>query len=74
MTIYDLRREWGPSDYDFKHLLALTSVYELPFGKGKPMNDRAVEAAATGTQEFPKDLRFKKLLDELRTILERNSK
>lgn len=41
VTIYDLRREWGPSDYDFKHLLVLTSVYELPFGKGKPFLNSA---------------------------------
>jgi tetratricopeptide (TPR) repeat protein len=38
------------------------------------MNDRAMEAAATGIQEFPKDVRFKKLFDELRAILERSSK
>jgi len=35
VTIYDLRREWGPSDFDFTHMFIFSSVYELPFGKGK---------------------------------------
>lgn len=38
------------------------------------MNDRAMEAAATGVQEFPNEARFKKLLDELRAAPERSSK
>ncbi len=35
-TIYDLRRDWGPSDYNRTHLFVLSGVYQLPFGKGKP--------------------------------------
>jgi hypothetical protein len=32
----DLRRQYGPSDFDQTHLLTISHVYELPFGKGKP--------------------------------------
>jgi tetratricopeptide (TPR) repeat protein len=42
--------------------------------KANGMNDRAMEVAARGAQEFPKDLRFKKLLDELRTVRERGAR
>ncbi|HXE12745.1 MAG TPA: carboxypeptidase regulatory-like domain-containing protein [Bryobacteraceae bacterium] len=35
-TIYDLRRDWGPSDFNRTHLFTFSSVYALPFGKGKP--------------------------------------
>ncbi len=31
----DFRRQYGPSDYDQTHLLTISHVYELPFGKGK---------------------------------------
>ncbi len=37
VTIYDLRREWGPSDYDFKHLFTFSSIYQLPIGRGKAL-------------------------------------
>ena len=42
--------------------------------KANGMNDRAMEVAARGVQEFPKDVRFKKLLDEVRTVLEGGGK
>jgi hypothetical protein len=32
----DLRRQYGPSNFDQTHLLTISHVYELPFGKGKP--------------------------------------
>jgi hypothetical protein len=32
----DLRRQYGPSDFDQTHLLTISHVYDLPFGKGKP--------------------------------------
>ncbi len=35
-TIYDLRRDWGPSDFNRTHLFVFSGVYQLPFGKGKP--------------------------------------
>ncbi|MBV9678452.1 MAG: hypothetical protein JO185_19095, partial [Acidobacteriaceae bacterium] len=34
-TEYDLRRDWGPSDFDRRHLLTISGTYALPFGKGK---------------------------------------
>ncbi len=35
-TIYDLRRDWAPSDFNRTHLFVFSGVYQLPFGKGKP--------------------------------------
>lgn len=32
---FDLNAEYGPSPFDFTHLLNATGYYELPFGKGK---------------------------------------
>ncbi len=34
-TIYDLRRDWGPSDFDRRHLFVFSGIYQLPVGKGK---------------------------------------
>jgi hypothetical protein len=34
-TEYDLRRDWGLSDFDRKHLLTISGTYALPFGRGK---------------------------------------
>ncbi|HLH05211.1 MAG TPA: TonB-dependent receptor [Bryobacteraceae bacterium] len=34
-TIYDLRRDWGPSDFNRSHLFVFSGIYQLPFGKGK---------------------------------------
>jgi len=34
-TIYDLRREWGPSDFNRGQLFVFSGTYQLPFGKGK---------------------------------------
>lgn len=32
----DRRRQYGPADFDQTHLLTITHLFELPFGKGKP--------------------------------------
>ena len=34
-TEYDLRRDWGPSDFDRKHLLTISGTYALPVGRGQ---------------------------------------
>jgi hypothetical protein len=34
-TVRDWRQERGPSDFDRRHLVTVTSIYELPFGRGK---------------------------------------
>ncbi len=33
---YDLRAERGPSNFDVRHRLSVSYVYDLPFGKGRP--------------------------------------
>ncbi len=33
-TIYDLRRDWAPSDFDRRHLFSLSGTYAVPVGKG----------------------------------------
>lgn len=35
MTIYDLRRDWGPSDFDIRQMFVYSGTYTLPVGKGK---------------------------------------
>ncbi|HVW84851.1 MAG TPA: TonB-dependent receptor, partial [Bryobacteraceae bacterium] len=34
-TIYDRRRDWGPSDFNRTHLFTFSGIYQLPVGKGK---------------------------------------
>jgi hypothetical protein len=34
-SIYYLRQDWAPSDYNRTHLFVLNGIYQLPFGKGK---------------------------------------
>lgn len=34
-NFYNLKSEWGPSDYNHKHMLVLSGVYQLPVGHGK---------------------------------------
>jgi hypothetical protein len=33
---YNRRADWGPSENDIRHRMTFSSVYQLPFGKGKP--------------------------------------
>ena len=35
-SIYNLRQDWAPSDFNRKHLFVLSGIYQLPVGKGKP--------------------------------------
>ncbi|MGI8988973.1 MAG: carboxypeptidase regulatory-like domain-containing protein [Bryobacteraceae bacterium] len=37
----DIRRQYGPSDFDQTHLLTLSHLYEFPFGKGKRFLSRS---------------------------------
>src|SRR4029079_14700035 len=32
---YDRRADWGPSEIDLRHRVTWSSVYQLPFGKGR---------------------------------------
>jgi hypothetical protein len=32
---YNLRQDWGPSDFDRRHLVTVSGTYQLPFGRGK---------------------------------------
>lgn len=34
-NFYDLHAEWGPSDFNHKHMFVFASVYQLPFGRDK---------------------------------------
>ncbi|MBK7930945.1 MAG: carboxypeptidase regulatory-like domain-containing protein [Bryobacterales bacterium] len=34
---YNRRADWGPSTIDIRHRVTLSSVYQLPFGRGKPL-------------------------------------
>jgi Carboxypeptidase regulatory-like domain/TonB dependent receptor len=38
---YNLKREWGPSDYNRTQMFVLSGVYALPVGKGKAFLSRA---------------------------------
>lgn len=35
-TIYDYGRDWGPSDFNRTQMFVFSTVYQLPFGTGKP--------------------------------------
>src|SRR6202008_2963751 len=34
-NFYNLKADWGPSDYNRTHLFVFSGVYQLPFGRGK---------------------------------------
>jgi Carboxypeptidase regulatory-like domain len=40
-TIYDYKRDWGPSDFNRTHLFVFSGNYALPFGKGMTHLSRA---------------------------------
>jgi hypothetical protein len=33
---FNLRADWGPATYDVRNIGVISSLYELPFGRGKP--------------------------------------
>ncbi len=35
VDFYDMRPDWGPSDYNRSQIFVLSGIYQLPFGKGK---------------------------------------
>ena len=35
VDFYNMRRDWGPSDYNRAQLFVFSSIYQLPVGKGK---------------------------------------
>lgn len=48
-NFYNLKADWGPSDYNRTHLFVFSGVYQLPFGKGKtflPNPNGVVQAVA----------------------------
>jgi hypothetical protein len=34
---FNLRADYGPATYDVRHIGVINAIYELPFGKGKPL-------------------------------------
>lgn len=48
---YNPAAEWGPSGFDIRHVLSVSGVYELPFGRGKRFGgnwNRAVDSVIGG--------------------------
>ena len=49
MDNLNLQRQYGPSDFDRTHLLTVSHLYELPFGKGKKFfNQSGISSAILG--------------------------
>jgi hypothetical protein len=44
--------EWGPSDFDARHVLAFNTVYELPFGRGRTHLTDGLAAALFGNWDL----------------------
>ena len=49
-NIYNLRQDWGPSDFNRTHLFVLSGSYQIPVGKGKQFlaSSNAVARAVLG--------------------------
>jgi len=47
-NFYDPRSSRGPSGYDVPHFFSLSGIYDLPFGKGKPMLNSGVASYILG--------------------------
>jgi hypothetical protein len=44
----NLRAEYGPSDFDIRQRVAISAVYQLPFGRGKQLLTRGIGSALAG--------------------------
>jgi hypothetical protein len=51
-NVYDLDAEWGPSNSDRTHILRISGIYELPFGKGKRWLTEGPAAHILGNWQF----------------------
>lgn len=49
---YDLDRDYGPSNADRRHLLSMSAIYQLPFGKGKQWLNHGVYSYILGGFQF----------------------
>ena len=47
-NFYDRRSDWGPTGNDIRHRLTVTSMYDLPVGKGKKFLDKHWIGAVVG--------------------------
>ncbi len=54
----DFRRNYGPSNYDRTHMVTLSHIYELPFGKGKPFVHSGPAAYIVGNWQVNGIYRF----------------
>ena len=46
---YNWKQSWGPSSFDQAHMLTISHVYSLPFGKGQPLlNSNRIASAILG--------------------------
>ena len=52
----DRRRQYGPSDFDQTHLLTISHLFELPFGKAKPYLNQRRGRSAAGRLAIERDL------------------
>jgi outer membrane receptor protein involved in Fe transport len=44
----DLKRQYGLSDFDRTHMVTISHLYELPFGKGKPFLSKGIAGMILG--------------------------
>jgi hypothetical protein len=50
---YDVQANYGPSNYDIRHSLKTSAVYQLPFGKNRQfLNQNAIVDAVAGGWQF----------------------
>ena len=49
---YNLSAEWGPSNSDRTHILVMSGVYELPFGRGKKWLHSGVASYVLGNWQM----------------------